>query len=178
MPLTEVKDSVAAGNVSKINARYYSQPVIEPYVMLGYWELMFLLAEAVEREWINGDAAEYYAKGVRANFEYYALLPSADNYLQQEKVQYKKATGIQQINMQKYIACFYQSGWEPFFNYHRTGVPFIKIGKGQVRDKMPFRWLYPRSESLLNKTNLQAAIHNQGFVQDDVEGKLWMYKPY
>jgi len=178
MTLIEVKDSVATGNVSKVNARYYSQPVIEPYVMLGYWELMFLLAEAVEKEWIDGDAADYYAKGVRANFDYYTLLPSADSYLQQEKVQYKKATGIQQISLQKYIACFYQSGWEPFFNYHRTGVPFIKIGKGQVRDKMPFRWLYPRSESLLNKTNLQAAIHNQGFAQDDVEGKLWIYKPY
>jgi hypothetical protein len=178
MTLTEIKDSVSAGNVSKVNARYYTQPVIEPYVMMGYWELQFLLAEAAQRKWINGNAADYYESGIKANFEYYQLSAVVDTYLQQENVKYKEATGIWQINMQKYLAGFYQSGWECFFNYHRTGVPDIRFGKGQVKDHMPYRWLYPRDESLLNGVNLQAAIHNQGFIQDDVDGTLWIYQPY
>lgn len=37
---------------------------------MSFAELQFILAEAVVRGWISGDASEFYKKGIRASLEF------------------------------------------------------------------------------------------------------------
>ena len=40
-------------------------------MLMGYAELQQILAEAVVRGWISGNAQTYYEKGIRASFSFY-----------------------------------------------------------------------------------------------------------
>ncbi len=127
---------VVAGNVSPINHRYYSDPANEPSLAIGYAEIQFILAEAVERGWITGDANAYYKNGIQASLQfsnYHNTYSSSDitNYVNQPAVQLQGGQELQQILTQKYISFFLNSGWEDFYNQRRTGVPnFETSGAG------------------------------------------------
>ncbi|HCO83577.1 MAG TPA: SusD/RagB family nutrient-binding outer membrane lipoprotein, partial [Arenibacter sp.] len=41
-PYAEVNDKAAAGDVSKVNLRYTTDPTTEPHNLMGYWELEFI----------------------------------------------------------------------------------------------------------------------------------------
>ena len=100
-------------------------------------------------------------------------------YYAQPSVQYSStpATAINQIVLQKYIACFENSGYEGYYNYRRTGVPAFQGGSGVGNNGViPIRWAYPVSEQTVNTVNWQAAITNQGFSADDLNQKMWLLK--
>jgi len=53
--------------------RYYSTFVGEPSIQIGYAELMFNIAEGINRGWATGDAESYYKKGIQTSFSYYGI---------------------------------------------------------------------------------------------------------
>ena len=53
--------------------RYYSTYIGEPSIQIGYPELMFNIAEGINRGWATGDAESYYKKGIQASFDYYGI---------------------------------------------------------------------------------------------------------
>ncbi|HEY9195531.1 MAG TPA: SusD/RagB family nutrient-binding outer membrane lipoprotein [Mucilaginibacter sp.] len=53
--------------------RYYSTYTGEPSIQVGYAELMFNIAEGINRGWATGDAESYYKKGIQASFAYYGI---------------------------------------------------------------------------------------------------------
>lgn len=53
--------------------RYYSTYVGEPSIQIGYPELMFNIAEGINRGWATGDAESYYIKGIQSSFQYYGI---------------------------------------------------------------------------------------------------------
>ena len=53
---------------SRPNDVYRLSYVGVPCIRLGYADMNFLLAEAVERGWITGSAKQYYEEGIRASF--------------------------------------------------------------------------------------------------------------
>ena len=59
---------VSDGKISQINSRFRLDPIVEPTMLMGYAELQQVLAEAVVRGWISGDAKTYYENGVKASF--------------------------------------------------------------------------------------------------------------
>lgn len=170
----------------------------EPGVQLAYWELCFNVAEAINRNWIAGNAATHYNNGITASMAFMGITdgavisitdPASDdeiatytasvtNYLAQGSVVYSgnNATGLSQILTQKYLAFFQNSGQEAYFNYRRTGVPAFHAGVGTGNSGViPVRWLYPSSESFYNLTNLKNALNSQfGNETDDVDNQLWI----
>jgi hypothetical protein len=70
---------------------------------------------------------------------------------------------------------FLNSGWEPFYDNRRTGLPVFNVdGGGIINDEgVPKRWLYPFSEINQNVENLQEAIQRQFPEGDDVNAVMW-----
>jgi hypothetical protein len=199
--------NASAGLYSFINRnRYYSNFTGESDVLVGYKEMLFNIAEATERGWITGNAETWYKLGIttsmsfygidvtKSNFNAFFLPPGANSvsqvapypfnfnfatYYAQPLVQFSStpATAINQIVLQKYIACFENSGYEGYYNQRRTGVPVFQGGSGVGNNGViPIRWSYPVSEQVQNAANWKAALSNQGFTADDLNQTMWLLK--
>lgn len=140
--------------------RYYSTYTGEPSVQIGYPELMFNIAEGINRGWAPGNAETYYIAGIQAsmasysipttgsftayfyrpgstspanpgNYDTYTINTNWNTYYAQPAIQYVSgATGLTEILQQKYLALFRHSGLESYFQYRRTGVPNFTTGPG------------------------------------------------
>tara|TARA_R110002051_G_scaffold251104_1_gene310465 strand:- start:3035 stop:4540 length:1506 start_codon:yes stop_codon:yes gene_type:complete len=170
-----------AGKYSYPNeSRYYSNFEGEPYIQIGYSEQEFIIAEAINRGWIAGDAEAHYINGIQGSMEFYGVAQAdIDTYLATTNVTYKgdEANGLVQILTQKYIAFFNNSGFEAYFNYRRTGVPTFDIGPANKNGgKIPLRWKYPVSEFENNTTNVNAALSSQYSGSDDINETMWIIK--
>ena len=166
------------GEGSPIHSRYYDDPVNEPSISLGFAEVAFTLAEAAQRGWISADPATYYQQGITASMEFYGIDPSAvEAYLQQSTVAFGEASGLEMILTQKYLAFFMNTGWEPFYNQRRTGIPtFSTDGAGILNGgRIPKRWMYPERELDLNEANVLEAIDRQ-YGSDDINGEMWVLR--
>ena len=137
--------------------RYYSNYIAENSFIIAYPEMCFNIAEAINRGWVNGNAEEWYQKGIQASIGFYGIKAGANDvffikaggsptnasdynkytinydwatYYAQSNVQYagNNADGLNQILVQKYLAFFANSGWEAYNNYRRTGVPAFAAG--------------------------------------------------
>lgn len=139
---------------------FYSTYTGEPSIQIGYPELMFNIAEGINRGWSNGNAEQYYMNGIKAsmasygipetgsftayfyrpgstdvtaasNYDSYTINNNFTNYYAQTAVKYAGGTtGLTQILQQKYLALFRHSGLESYFTYRRTGVPTFTTGPG------------------------------------------------
>ena len=130
----------------------------EPYIILGYPEMCFNIAEAANRGWIPGTSGStWYTNGMMASMGWYGLkdgatvtvgMPiispsgnnfsnvlgpvtvSVSNFLAQPGVVYAgdNAGGLTQILQQKYVAFWQNSGYEAYYNWRRTGIPAFQQG--------------------------------------------------
>jgi hypothetical protein len=174
------KERVVSGEASKINARYYNNPINEPSLAIGFAEVQFILAEAVVRGWISGNTDEYYKKGIGASMLFYGIpQDSIMAYLRKPEVQMGAVNELHAILTQKYISFFMNSGWQPFYEQRRTGMPAFDVsGAGVLNHKrVPKRWMYPESEFNLNRENVEAAIANQFPEGDDINAIMWLLQP-
>ena len=140
--------------------RYYRTYTAENTMIVGYPEMCFNIAEAINLGWITGNAEDWYKKGIQASIGFYGIKEglndfyylkaggrvseSADyinykvnfifnDYYAQPAIAYagNNTTGREQIIKQKYLAFFQNSGFEAYYNYRRTGIPdFAKGGSG------------------------------------------------
>ena len=141
-----------------------------------------LLAEARFRGWINtGTAVEYFTKGINAHMDQMASYDAAsavaagarDTYVA-SRVPLFAGNELEQINYEYWIASFL-NGQEAWANFRRSGYPVL------ARNPFPGRtvdWItrlpYPPSELVVNSTNVQAAIGEQG--PDELDTKVWWDK--
>ncbi|MGM5630034.1 SusD/RagB family nutrient-binding outer membrane lipoprotein [Apibacter raozihei] len=186
VPYAENEKLVAEKNISKINNRFYSDPVNEPYTLLSYSETEFILAEATVRGWIASNAGQHYENAIKASFEYYqTYVKNAENYfknfnmneyLSQESVKYKTENTQSQLNQiltQKYMIMFHQSGWTAYQDYLRTGYPELPQ---QQQISAPVRWMYPITEYNKNPVNVKEAIERQFGGNDNTRSTPWWLK--
>ena len=140
--------------------RYYSTYTGEPSIQIGYPELMFNIAEGINRGWTDGDAETYYEAGIQAsmasynipltgiftayfyrpgstsvanlaNYDTYSITTNWNIYYNQPTIKYTEgSTGLTKILQQKYLALFRHSGLESYFTYRRTMVPTFTTGPG------------------------------------------------
>lgn len=166
-----------AGNASRIAPRYYNDPINESSLLIGYAELQFILAEAVAKGWISGDASAYYTEGIKASMEFYGIT-NTDDYLANPNVQLNATNPIESIATQKHIALFLNTGWQMFYDQRRTGYPEFNVdGGGTLNEaRIPKRWLYPTSESTNNPQNLEEAINRQFTTGDNINSQMWILK--
>jgi hypothetical protein len=150
----------------------------QPSYIMTFAEYSFIKAEAAERGWITGSAAQFYNDGITASMKQWGVSDAAiATYLAQSKVAYTAgATGLAKIGLQKWIALFTQ-GFEAWSEWRRTGFPNLtpalnaKTANGQI----PRRVIYPQTEQSFNLANLKAAITAQG-GSDALDKKLWIDK--
>ncbi|MGJ1425213.1 SusD/RagB family nutrient-binding outer membrane lipoprotein [Sphingobacterium spiritivorum] len=191
-------------NYSYINDRRYfgSQDgsTTEHYILFGYSEMCFNIAEAIHRGWVPGSADEWYTKGITASLSLYGLqqggeitigdrlgnalgttVVDIDAFRSHPEVTYKGKgeAGLKQIISQKYVAMFCQSGYEAFYNWLRTGYPTFQeggIGIGTPTNGIAKRWMYPQDEASYNHVNYSEAIQRQYNGKDDTMLSTWLFK--
>jgi hypothetical protein len=163
-------------SASKIKSMYFDDPVNEPMILIGYAEQEFLIAEAIARNWITGDAEEHYNNGIAASMQFYGIgQGDIDAYIAQPLVAYDAGNAIPQIILQKYISFFMNSGWEPFFEQRRTGIPVMATGPGTDNGgQVPQRWQYPSGEYSYNESNVSEAVQRQFGGSDNINGVMWV----
>ncbi len=194
----------ADGKYSNLSfTRYMSSPSganAEPYIIAGYPELCFNIAEAAYRGWITGaNASDWYLKGINASMAVYGLTQGQkvtisnvdgsktlgtatidiNTFLANPNVAYNNANGLAQILTQKYVAFFMNSGYESYYNWRRTGFPAFAqggVGIGTPNNQIPLRWQYPQDEINYNGDNYKAAIASQYGGTDDLNAKMWLIK--
>ncbi|QRR03764.1 SusD/RagB family nutrient-binding outer membrane lipoprotein [Dyadobacter sandarakinus] len=181
------KDSVyVGGQYGFLNTyssfSHISEKIIDPAfegLLLDYSEVEFLLAEAVERGFITGSAAEHYNKAVTASITYWGGKPEeAAVYLAQPKVAYATASANwkEKIGFQKWLA-LYNRGWESWVEWRRLDYPKLSPPSGgnvQPGLVIPVRMIYPIIEQTLNGANRAAAATAIG--GDLATTKLWWDK--
>ncbi|MBL4676716.1 MAG: SusD/RagB family nutrient-binding outer membrane lipoprotein [Mucilaginibacter sp.] len=139
---------------------FYSTYTGEPSIQIGYPELMFNIAEGINRGLTTGNAETYYQNGIKAsmasysipengtftayfyrpgstsvtvdaNYDTFPITAAFNTYYNQAAVKYEAgAAGLTKVLQQKYIALFRHSGLESYFTYRRTGVPTFTTGPG------------------------------------------------
>lgn len=185
VPYALVNNKAVAGRLSKVLERYTEDPTTEPLVLMGYAEQQFILAEAIVRGWITGDASEAYEQGIRSAFKFYENYAkgiggfvSEDNvaaYLQQPIIRLDAAVNdeekIARIMMQKYLRSFHQGGLSAYFDHLRTGYPELRKAAGV---RVAYRWMYPQSEYNNNADRVSEAIKRQfDSAGDNIHSKTW-----
>ncbi|MFV0249282.1 MAG: SusD/RagB family nutrient-binding outer membrane lipoprotein [Tenacibaculum sp.] len=159
-------------NISRLNEDFfYRSPNLVKAAVMQFAELQFILAEAVQKGLILGNAETYYNNGVKASFEYWNVTQNTDQYLSQPGVQYDG--NLETIITQKWLASFLV-GLEGWYDFRRTGLPlFIKPGPGHSnnQNQVPVRFLYPSDEQTLNAENYKAAVSAMG--SDNINIKGW-----
>lgn len=153
-----------------------------PMFFVTYSQTSLLLAEAIQRGWATGSAAEAYMYGIKAHMEQCAM-HDAKSAIPTEEVDayiaahpYDPSKGLEQINTQYWISSF-MNGPEAFANFRRSGYPALTPnpfpGKG-IKGNFIRRLTYPNSEISVNSTNVQEAISRQG--ADDLDTRVWWDK--
>lgn len=151
-----------------------------PTDLITYAEVLFLAAEAAVRGWIGGDPAALYEAAIRAHMNQYDAWSPAnaptdaeiDAYLAQPGVAYDPARGLEQIQLQLWIA-LYMNGNEAWSHWRRTGVPDLAMGPDLALSRIPVRFAYPDLEQSLNATNLSQALSRQGGGLDLITPVWW-----
>lgn len=194
---SDVKAEYSAGDYSAINSRYVTLPEGEPYTRIGYEEQCFILAEAVLRGWIAGDATEYYNAGITASMRFVGDHTPDDAsyhhgrkitedyiaaYLDSEPIALKGDTEhqIKQIIIQKYLTYYMRYPYDAYYEYRRTGYPVLPIdpqtNRNAEKDRIPVRWMYPLKEFDYNKENVDNAVASQYGGIDNNNQLMWILK--
>ena len=150
-----------------------------PFFMLTYAQTQFLLAEAVVRGWVPGNAATFFANGIRAHMEQLAIHDANMMIEESEITAYLAthplvpATAMEQINTQYWVASILNAE-EAFANWRRSGYPVLTPNpypqKGIEGDFIR-RMDYDVSEYTNNLENINAAISRQG--PDKLDTRVW-----
>ena len=171
---------------SGINRDVYAK-LDGPRMGLTYGEVQFMLAEAVVRGWIPGDAEALYKNGVAgamknvAKYDVSAIITDSEinAYLTANPFLgvADKEKAYEQINTQYWAACF-MNGLEAFANVRRSGYPKlipVNYPSNETDGTYPRRLRYQEDEAVLNAVAYNAAVARQG--PDNFKTRVWWDKP-
>ncbi len=153
-----------------------------PVFLVTAAQSQLLLAEAAQRGFISGDAADFFTKGITLHMQQMAdydanSAVSSDDIATYTSANTLGASGaLEQIGIQYWIASFL-NGPEAWANFRRTGFPKLTPNPFPSKDiatDFINRLTYPNSEISVNSENVQAAIGRQG--ADKLDTKVWWDK--
>ncbi len=125
----------------------------QPSVLMSSFESLFLQAEAAQREWIDGEAKDFYEQAIRESFSYLEVDPSMfDDYNAQPTVDFTSAGDkIARIIEQKWLALNSISSIEAWNDYRRLGIPDVPNSlDAPTASSRPLRLMYPETERMTN----------------------------
>jgi len=157
-------------NVSPLGD-FYLQPEL-PGFFMSYPELQFLMAEAVTKGYISGDANALYLNGITASMEFNEVAgPDIASFLNEKALNSgSQSAALAQIGEQNWIALFGQ-GVESWNEWRRTGYPALTPAYQADLSEIPSRYNYPTVESSLNTTNYNDVVAAQG--ADNLTTHVW-----
>ena len=163
--------SGAAWKYSQVNRQIMGK-VDGTYFFITASQTQLLLAEAVNRGWVTGNAAAIYNAGVKAHMGQMAqyapegAIPEAEQDAYLVANPFVPAMALEQINTQYWISSFLD-GQEAWSNFRRSGFPALTpnpypgadplVAGGFVR-----RLQFQNSERTVNTANYDAAIARMG----------------
>lgn len=148
-------------HMSHVHERYKdpSGPLHKSRILTAA-EVHFILAEAALKGWsVGGSAQTHYESGIRESLKAWGVGSSYNSYISNPGVAFDAATALEQIIEQKWIASW-SAATEAWFDYRRTGLPDLPIGRFVKRPAIPVRFYYMNDEILLNPDNTGTAISN------------------
>lgn len=191
MPLGFDNGTIAAKATADGLASFYDYTQLDrtrmgsqfaPCYLVTYAQTQLLLAEAAQRGWTTGNAADFYNAGVTAHmkqlgdYDATSLVSDANIAAYLQKNPYVAAKGYELINTQYWIASFL-NGPEVFANFRRSGFPTLAPnpypGK-EIKGNFINRLSYPDSEQSVNTANRQEAVARQG--ADNLDTRVWWDK--
>lgn len=107
--------------------RYYSTYTGEPSIQIGYAELMFNIAEGINRGWATGDAETYYAKGIQASFAYYGIPTGTGSFT----AYFYRPGSTSTANIANYDIYPISVDWNTYYN--QTGVKYTADAAGLTK---------------------------------------------
>jgi len=133
-----------------------------PGRLMSYPESQFLMAEAIERGLVSGDAEMYYNEGVTASILHYGgTQAEADAYLAQPTVSYGSGSWDERIGVQKYLDLYMTNGWESWCSWRMLDWPKMNVAV-ESGLPVPRRYIYPNDEPNINGANYDAAASAMG----------------
>ena len=145
-----------------------------PLPIITVAEVHFFMAEAVERGFISGSAADHYRSAIEASWRQWNVYDAAnfDAFMATDAVTYSSANWKEKIGMQKWVA-LYPNGLEAWAEWRRLDWPQLTPHELALNPSglIPVRHSYPTTEVQLNKENYDAAVASQG--ADNGDTKLW-----
>lgn len=197
-PIEDIKAIFTTDEFCNLNERYVTYISGEPYILMGYAEQSFILAEAALRGWIDVDPAQFYKAGIKASLDFITeytpddILYHHDRKITTEVVEEllnkpsMQLAGsfdqkIEMILEQKYVAAFMHLPYQTFYDYRRTGYPVFPINPETNKNfkeptKIPVRWMYPDVEYGYNRENVEEALQSQYDGIDEVNKLMWILK--
>ncbi|MDH5398820.1 MAG: SusD/RagB family nutrient-binding outer membrane lipoprotein [Cyclobacteriaceae bacterium] len=157
----------------------------DPYQLMNYAEVCFLMAEAIERGigTVPGTAQQHYENGVKAAMQMYtpldASLDVSDAKVAVYLAKYPYGGGgvtggeskLEQIGYQMWVSKF-MNWWEAWCDWRRTGYPTLEAvnypGSGSP-GVIPTKLRVPISEAAINGINYDAGATKP----DSPVGKVW-----
>jgi hypothetical protein len=96
--------------------RYYSGYTAENCIQLGYPELCFNIAEAINRGWITGNAETYYVAGIKASMAFYGI-PLSGTF----NAYYYRPGSTDVTNSQNYDTYSVNFDWNTYYTKSAVG---------------------------------------------------------
>ncbi len=149
------------------------QDPVFPGIIMSYWEVQFLLADAASRGWsVGGTAEDFYNAGIEASIKYWGGSDDdVTTYLANPDVAWATAQGtdMEKIAMQKWLA-LYDQGFEAWSSYRMYDYPDLPIA-AQAGIPTPRRYTYPVTEYSLNEESVAAAADAMG--GDELDSRVF-----
>ncbi len=159
--------------------RYTFARLDAPSFFLTASETLLLLAEAAQRGWIGGSAADYYTGGVKAAMEQLTQAGAgpSDEIIADWIAAHPYDGTLKQINTQYWVAGFMDEN-ECFANWRRSGYPALMpvVYPGNVTNgTIPRRFTYPQDEASTNTTHYNEAVARLS-GGDKMTSRIWWDK--
>ncbi len=159
------------------------RPQATPFFDFHYAQVEFLLAEAVLRGFITGDANAHYQKGIAAHMTSLSQMPTAPTITQTQVDAYLAAnplTGtteqqIEKVNTEFWVSGFLFDADEVWANWRRTGYPKLTPNPQGMMTTIPRKIPYPLEESSLNNINVTNALKAYNGV-NNLSSRVWWDK--
>lgn len=168
MPFGET-ENLGEEKYSLIGPAIYAQDL--SVQLVTYAQVLFALAEAMERGWISGDPETYYNSAVEQSIlQWTGSTEGVAAFLDQSGIAFEADRAIEQISNQRWVHLFLH-GYEAWAEWRRTGYPNNMVSPGGR--EVPSRLSYPDNESFNNAENYEEAIERQFGGDDSLYGNVW-----
>ena len=159
----------------------YCEPTAT-YGLITAARCLLVEAEAAQRGWINADAADLYARGIQASFDFEASsdknfdAAQATAYVAAHPLPAANDAALKEIVMQRFLAGFLTDGVEAWSDWRRFNIPTLPMYEGQTNEgktSYPYRLAYYSNEYTTNNDNVVAALKDLSQAKDDPWVRVW-----